>query len=242
MLRLYATLVMVAVFTCVKAQYNDTTHYYIGIASTGTYNRTNTSETFLLSNTLRGGIRQKKFAFNALNKFLYGRNNIRLTNSDFTSVWDFNYYTNYKRLYSWALLTYNSIYSLKVNSQLQTGLGMAFELIDNQKVQVNVSDGLLYDFSDITILDTVHDKYQTLRNSFRLQYKMTAGNLSFRVVGFIQNSFEYRKDYIIKSDATLAYRFRKVLSLTMQGTYNKMNRTGKETLFLTYGLSYEKYF
>ena len=224
------------------SQFNDTTHYYVGIASTGTYNKTNTNSTFLLSNTLRAGIRQKKYAFNTMNKFLYGENGPRLVNRDLTSVWDFNYYSKVKRLYAWSLLTYNSIYSLKVNHQLQSGFGLAYDLIDNQKVQINISDGILYDFTEVVLNDSTNDKYQTFRNSFRLQYKMTAGNLNFRVAGFIQNSFEYKNDFIIKSDATLAYRLRKFLSLTMQASYNRMNRTGRETLFITYGLSFEKYF
>ena len=238
--------VIIAVFLSAPilgiSQFNDSTHYYVGLASTGTYNKTNTNTTFLLSNTLRAGIRQKKYAFNTMNKFLYGENGLKLVNRDLTSVWDFNYYTKVKRLYAWSLLTYNSIYSLKVNHQLQSGFGLAYDVIDNQKVQINISDGILYDFSEVVLNDSTNDKYQTFRNSFRLQCKVTAGNLNFRVAGFIQNSFEYKSDFIIKSDAILAYRLRKILSLTMQASYNRMNRTGRETLFITYGLSFEKYF
>jgi hypothetical protein len=125
---------------------------------------------------------------------------------------------------------------------LQTGLGLAIDLIDGKKIQFNISDGLIYDFNDVQLRDTVRDVYQTYRNSFRMQYKMNLGNLSLRAIGFIQNSFEYRKDFIIKTDFTLAYRVRKWLSFTMQSSYNKMNRTNRETLFITYGLTFERYF
>lgn len=225
-----------------QAQYSDTTHYFVGIASTGTYNQTNISQTFLLSNTLRAGIRQKKFAFNTVNKFLYGQNGNRLVNRDFTTVWDMNYYPAKTKMYGWALATYNSVYSLKVNHQLQTGCGLAYDFIENNRIQLNISDGLLYDFSDVMLLDTIRDKYQTFRNSLRIQCRVFAGNMSFRVVSFVQNSLEYKKDVLIKADATLAYRFKKYFSITTQGNYNRMNRTGKETLFLTYGLSFEKFF
>lgn len=224
------------------AQFNDSLHYYTGITSTGTYNQTNTNRTFLLNNVLRFGVRQKRYSFNSMQKYLYGRQGIKIVNADFTSVWDFNLYSRYSRLYYWGLMTYNSISSLRINSQLQTGLGVAVDIIDSKRMQFNVSDGLLYDFNDIQLQDTVKDVYQTVRNSFRVQFKMNFGNLSLRASGILQNSFEYRKDYIIKTDFTLAYRFRKWLSFTMQSNYNKMNRTNKETLFITYGLNFERYF
>lgn len=225
-----------------QAQFNDSLHYYAGITSTGTYNQTNTNRTFLLNNVFRFGVRQKRYSFNSTQKYLYGRQGERIVNADFTSVWDFNIYSRYSRLYYWGLFTYNTIYSLRVNNQLQTGLGVAMDLIDTKRVQFNISNGLMYDFNDIQLQDTVRDVYQTIRNSFRLQYKMNLGNLSLRAAGFIQNSFEYRKDYIIKTEFSLSYRFRKWLSFTMQSNYNKLNRTNRETLFITYGLNFERYF
>jgi len=225
-----------------RAQFNDSLHYYTGITSTGTYNQTNSNLTFLLNNVLRLGVRRKHFSFNSAQKYLYGRQGEKIVNADFTSVWDFNLYPRQTRIYYWGLLTYNTIYSLRINNQLQTGLGLAIDLIDGKKIQFNISDGLIYDFNDVQLRDTVRDVYQTYRNSFRMQYKMNLGNLILRATGFIQNSFEYRKDFIIKTDFTLAYRVRKWLSFTMQSSYNKMNRTNRETLFITYGLTFERYF
>ena len=225
-----------------RAQFNDSLHYYTGITSTGTYNQTNSNRTFLLNNVLRLGVRRKHFSFNSLQKYLYGRQGEKIVNADFSSVLDLNLYPRQTRIYYWGLLTYNTIYSLRINNQLQTGLGLAIDLIDGKKIQFNISDGLIYDFNDVQLRDTVRDVYQTYRNSFRMQYKMNLGNLSLRATGFIQNSFEYRKDFIIKTDFTLAYRVRKWLSFTMQSSYNKMNRTNRETLFITYGLTFERYF
>lgn len=229
-------------FCPIRAQYSDSTSYFTGISSTGTYNQTNVSRTFLLNNTLRFGVRKKKIAFNAFHKHLFGKQGDKLVNNDFTAVYDFNIYSRWPKFYYWGLMTYNNVYSLRINHQLQAGAGIAYDLLQKGPSQLNISDGILYDFSDIQLKDTVRDVYETYRNSFRIQYKLTLKNLSFRAAGFIQNSFEYKKDYIIKTDASLSYRVRKWLSLTMQANYNKMNRTQKETLFITYGLLYEKYF
>lgn len=230
------------IFININAQYNDTIFYNAAISSSGTYNQTNTNQTYLLNNILRLGLRKKNVAVNIIHKYLYGKQGDKVSNNDFTGVWDLNLHSKRTQLYYWGLLTYNKIYSLRVNSQVQTGAGLAYDFWDEKKVQFNVSDGILYDFSDVQLSDTVRDVYQTIRNSLRVQYRLTLGNISLRTAAFIQNSFEYKQDYIIKSEATLSYRFKKYLSLTVQGNYNKFNRTGKETLFLTYGLSFETYF
>jgi hypothetical protein len=225
-----------------QGQFNDSTTYFTGISSTGTYNQTNLNRTFLLNNGFRIGVKKKDVSLNASHKWLYGKQGGRIVNNDFSAVWDLNLYKTFKHFNYWALFVYNTIYSLRVNNQLQSGVGIAYNVIDRQNSQLNVSDGIIYDYSDVQIQDTVRDVYETYRNSFRLQYKLNLKNFSFRSAFFLQNSLEYGSDYIVKSESSLSLKIRRWLSLTLQANYNHMSRTKKETVFITYGLSYERYF
>lgn len=227
------------------AQYNDSTHYYAGFTSTGTYNQSPTGKSFLLSNGVKGGVRHKELAVNSNNKWLYGRQNGLLTNNDFSSSWDVNLYKTFPHFYYWGLLVYNTSYSLKVNNQFQSGAGIAYNFIDKKTAQLNVSDGIIYDYSDLVLTDDNNSReiYGTFRNSLRLQVKWNAGSIfSFNGNIFYQNSLSNGNDYIIRSDASLTIKIKKWLSLTSSLSYNKMSRTKKENFFATYGLTIEKYF
>lgn len=227
----------------VKAQYNDSTFHYLGFVSSGSLNKTNSSTAYLLNNALKMGIQKKDIALNSTNKFLYGDQNNKLTNKDFSSAWDLNLYKTFPHFYYWGLFVYNSNYSLRINNQLLTGVGIAYKFIDQPTRQINVSNGILFDYSDIQLNDSTRDIYGTPRNSFRLQIKWDIKNLMvFRGNAFIQNSLQDVSDYIFKSDVSLSIKIKKWLSLTSALTYNQMTRTKKENLFVTYGLTVEKYF
>lgn len=225
------------------AQYTDSTAYYAGFISTGSYNRTNSSSAYLLNNSVKLGARKKSLALNSNNKWLYGEQNNVLTNNDVSSVWDLNLYKTFPHFYYWGLFNYNSSYSLKINHQLQAGVGVAYNFFDTKKITINVSDGIIYDYSDIMLSDGVREVYATPRNSFRFQVK---SNLKERFIFngnvFLQNSLEDAEDYIIKSDVSLSVKLKKWLSITSAFSYNEMSRTKKSNLFVTYGLTIEKYF
>lgn len=228
---------------CLKAQHSDSLHYYVNYATTGTYNRTNTFISYLFSNNLTLGIKREKVKANFQNKWLYGQQQRRLVNNDFTSTFDLNLYKGPPHFYYWALCTYNTAYSLKVNSQLQIGGGIAYNFIDKKNAQLNLSDGILYDYSDIYIRDTVRDIYQTPRNSFRMQIKFAVSNrVNFLSISYLQNSFQNGSDYIIRTENTLYLKVRSWLSLTAKCSYNRMNRTGKENIFITYGVVFDRNF
>jgi hypothetical protein len=229
-------------FNKASAQFSDTTSYLVGLTATGTYNQTNLIRTYLLNNTLRTGIRKKSVAVNGVCKWLYGKQNEKRTNNDLSATLDVNLYKTFDHFYYWGLFVYNNIYSLRVNQQVQTGAGAAYNLIETKQLQLNLSDGIIYDYNDVLISDTIRDVYETYRNSFRLQVKYSIKNLNFRTAAFIQNSFEYKNDFIIKGEMSLSIKVRRHLNFTMQGNYNRMSRTKKETIFLTYGLTYERYF
>ncbi len=189
------------------------------------------------------GIKRKDIVLNSSNKWLYGEQNNKLTNNDISSVLDFNLYKTFPHFYYWGLLIYNSSYSLRVNNQLQGGLGIAYNVIDKTRLVVNLSDGIIYDYSDINLEDGTREVYGTPRNSFRLHVKWNVKDrLIFSGNGFLQNSLEYSDDYIIKSDASLAIKLKKWLSLTSTFSYNEMSRTKASNLLVTYGITIEKYF
>lgn len=221
------------------AQFNDTTHYHVVMASSGSINKTDDATAYLLNNSLNFGVKKKDITLNSTNTWIYGKQNNLLTNNDFSSSLFFNLYKTFPHFYYWGLLNYNTSYSLKINNQLLGGLGVAYSLADQPNAYLNLSDGVLFDQSDLL----VNEIYHTYRNSFRLQYHFAIKD-KFTLDGsnFLQNSFNNRHDYIIRSTTTLGVKLRKWISLTTSLTYNKMNITNSDNLIFTYGLTLDKYF
>jgi hypothetical protein len=221
------------------AQFNDTTHYHATLTAAGTINKTDDGNSYLLNNALNFGIKKKDFVLNATNSWIYGKQNSTLTNNDFSSALFFNLYKTFPHFYYWGLVNYNTSYSLKINNQLLAGGGVAYSFIDKTNAYINLSDGVLYDQSDLLINETDN----TYRNSFRLQFHFAVENI-FTIDGsnFLQNSFSRGDDYIIRSTTTLGLKLRKWISLTTSLNYNKMNITNSDNLIFTYGLTVDKYF
>jgi hypothetical protein len=221
------------------AQYNDTTHYHVVLSAAGSINKTNTDKAYLLNNSLNFGIKKNSVVLNATNTWVYGKQNANLTNNDFSSSLFFNLYKTFKHFYYWGLLNYNTSYSLKVNNQLLAGAGIAYSLIDKKDTYLNISDGILYDQSNLL----ANLNYNTYRNSFRLQYHFAVKELiTLDGSNFLQSSLSNSNDYIIRSTTTLGFKLRKWISLTTALTYNKMNITRSDNLTFTYGLVLDKYF
>lgn len=238
-------LVLYSFFWCVAgyAQFNDSTHYHTSYASTGAINKTNDGSSYLLNNAFKFNIKNKRTTLNFNNSWVYGRSNSRLTNNDFSSSLDFNLNTNLKHFYFWGLTNYNTSFSLKINDQLLAGLGAAYNIVDRKNAMVNLSDGILYDLSNLYISSTENDIYETYRNSFRLNFRFSIHDIVI-IEGnnFLQNSFQRRSDYIIRSTTNLSLKLRKWLAFTTSFNYNRLNRTGRQNLLLNYGLTVEKYF
>jgi len=222
----------------------DSTHYYyVSVSSTGTYNRTNQNQSYLFNNGLKFSTRKKNVALNFLNKWLYGQQNKVLTNNDGSSYLDVNLYKGPPRFNYWGLVNYNTSYSLKINSQLQSGLGVTYAIIDKKAIVLKLSDGIIYDYSNLTLKDKSRQVYGTPRNSFRLQIKCNyRQKVFFTGIGFLQNSLQYASDYIVRTDLSLSVKIKKWLSFTSAFSYNLMSRNKTENLFLTYGLVFENYF
>lgn len=226
----------------VKAQFNDSTHYYINFTGVGSINKTNNDKAYLLNQALKFSVKKKAYSLNALSGYMYGQQNKQVTNNDFTASIDANFYHRDSKLFYWGLVNYTSSYSLRINSQFQGGAGIAYRFIDNKDAYFNLSDGILYEAGDL-FLDTLHDMYHTFRNSFRVVFKWTIRDLLvLNGSSFIQNSLSDRNDYILKSNLGLSVKLRKWLSLTAAFAYNRFNRTSRENLLFNYGLTVEKYF
>ena len=221
-----------------RAQFNDTTHYHLNIASTGSINKTDDSKAYLLNNALSFAIKQKDFSLSSTNSWIYGKQNNLLTNNDYSSSLVFNLYKTFPHFYYWGLVNYNTSYSLKINNQILAGGGIAYSFIDKKNAYVNLSDGVLYDQSDLVVINNYH----TYRNSLRLQFHFASDLFTLDGSNFLQNSFSRDNDYIIRTTTTLGIKLRKWISLTTTLNYNKMSITQSDNLIFTYGLTLDKYF
>lgn len=223
----------------IKAQFSDSTSYHLVLSAAGSINKTNNDKAYLLNNSLNFGIKRKSIVFNSSNSWLYGKQNKDLSNNDFSSSLNFNLYKTLPHFYYWGLLNYNTSYSLQINHQLLTGLGIAYNIIDKENSYINLSNGILYDKSNLL----ANEIYHTYRNSLRIQYRFSFNNwIVLDGNNFLQSSLDRKEDYIIRSVNKLGFKLRKWVSLNTTLTYNKMNITYRENLNLTYGLTLDKYF
>jgi len=226
-----------------KAQFNDSTFYYFKYASTGIINRTNDANSFVLNNAVNFSVNKKKLGSNISSAWIYGQQNKSLTNNDFSAYADVDLFKTMRRLYYWGLLSYETSFSLKINRRLQTGAGVAYVVIKSNTGTLVLSDGLLYETGDLVDAQTGKDLYQTVRNSFRIKYKwVIRDKLILDGTSFYQPSITNITDYNIKSVTSLTLKLKKWLGITAAGTYNRINRTKRDNLLITFGLTVEKYF
>lgn len=226
-----------------SAQYTDSTSYYAGYISTGSINKTNDGDSYLLNNAVKFGVRKKSISLNANNSWVYGKQDKSLTNNDFSSSLDFNLYKTFPHFFYWGLANYNTSYSLKINNQLLAGAGVAYNLVDQPQALLNISDGILYDKSDLLLEDSIPDRYHTFRNSFRLLFKFTIRKvITLEGSNFVQSSLNDKHDYIFRSNTSLSVKLINWLSFTTAYNFNRINRTGRQNSLLNYGLTLEKYF
>jgi hypothetical protein len=236
----YSLIPLLLLFTVpARAQFSDTTHYHLNVIANGSINQSNGDHSYLLNNAFNFAIKQKSFSLNSTNSWVYGKQNSMLTNNDYSSTLTFNLYKTFPHFFYWGLVNYNTSYSLKIYNQLITGLGIAYYILDKKGAKINLSDGIVYDRSDLV---TDHD-YHTYRNSLRLNFHFLAKDV-FTLDGsnFWQPSLSNRNDYIVSTNTTLGFKIKKWLSFTTMLSYNRMEVTNSDNLIFTYGLSVDKYF
>ena len=225
------------------AQFSDSVNHYLGYTATGIINQTNDGNSFVVNNGIKFNIKKKNKYLNSGAAWVYGVQNGVMTNNDFTSSMDFDIYGAAPRIYYWGLVTYDKVFSLKVNDRLQGGVGIGYSLAKKKNTNIVVSDGILYEYSDLKIDSATNDRYNTLRNSFRLKYHFVFnGIVTLDGVHYWQQSLSSWDDYILKSVSTLSVKLKKWLNITSALNYNKVNRTGSKNLLFTIGLSADYYF
>lgn len=224
------------------AQYTDSTHHYVMVGATGVLNKTNDGRSYVLNNSVRFGVRKQKVSLNTFAGWIYGENNTSRTNNDFTASLDFNIFTPNKHFYYWGLATYDKSLSLKINDRVQVGGGAAYNVVENSKLFLNLSDGIIFENNDLILPDGKRDLYTTFRNSFRLRYRLTHKIFTLDGTHFLQNSVTDISDYVIKSVSSFSLNINQFIRFNTTLTYNKLNRTKRENLLLTLGLTLEKYF
>jgi hypothetical protein len=227
----------------VYAQFNDSVHHYVNFTSSGIINKTNNSSSYVLNNALRYNISKKSIRLNSSSRWMYGEQQKQLTNNDFNSTLDFNLYKTFKHFYYWGLANYDKSYSLRINNRFQAGLGGAYNIIDTTTAFLNISDGILYENSNLKVNDSTNSYYSIFRNSFRLRYKFVISNIIVvEGTNFFQNSLSNSNDYIINANNSVSLRLRTWLSLTAAANYNRNQQTDRENILVTFGLTAEKYF
>ncbi|HRO43428.1 MAG TPA: DUF481 domain-containing protein, partial [Flavipsychrobacter sp.] len=148
-----------------------------------------------------------------------------------------------QRLYYWGLGVFEKSLSLKVQSRYQAGLGVAYVVVNTPAIFLNLSNGVLYESSDLILQDESKKHTSTFRNSFRLLYRLSYKNIGkLEGTHFWQPSLADASDYIIRSQNSLSIKLTSWLSFTTSLIYNRVNRNATENLLFNYGLTLEKYF
>ena len=225
------------------AQFNDSVYHYIKFSTGGTITHTQDNSSFLMTNSFNYSIKKQSIALNTSAGWIYGTQQGDVTYNDVTVHGDVNFFKPGKKLYHWALMNFDKSYSLNVLYRVQAGAGLAYDFIDSPNLRINVSDGFLYEQSDIKNDDSTHDVSSTPRNSFRLLYKWNIKDrFSITGVHFIQPSLKNINDYIFQSSTILSFKIKKWLSFNGNFTYNRVSATKRENLLITYTIVAEKYF
>jgi hypothetical protein len=226
------------------AQFSDTVHYYVNFSGTGNINRTNTGTSYLLNNALQFQVSKKKISLNSMASYMYGEDPVSKTNDDLVATLNLDVLKGVQKFYYWGLAGYEKSFSLKVDSRLQAGAGVGYTFVNNAKTNLEISDGFLFETSDLGIPDQRgRTSYQAVRNSLRLKYRFVIKDIfRFDGIDYYQPSVSDGRDYILKLNANFSIRLYKWINFTTSFNYNRQNITSTENLLISYGLMFEKYF
>jgi hypothetical protein len=230
-------------FLVMQHGYGQDSTWHLNFAGSGNLNKTNNGTTYIFNNSLRTTYSKKVLNINNVLSWIYGENPERKTNNDFLAVVDFDLFKKNHKWYYWGLTGYEKSFSLKIADRIQAGGGIGYNLLDKKNAVIILTDGLLYEKSQLTEPD-VYDRlrYETLRNSFRLKYRFVIKEIiTIDGIHFLQHSLNDGQDYIIRSTSGIGFKLTKWLSLHTGLVYNKVNITGKSNLLFTYGINIDKY-
>lgn len=224
-------------------QFNDSINHYIHIGSTGTFSKTNDLNSFVIANNLKFTVSKKHFSFHTANSWVYGEQSDVVSNNDYSSLIEFDFLKNEKRLYYWGTGTFDKSYSLKIDFRFQAGAGLGFNVVQSPKLLINITEGLLYETGSLIDKDLGERDYDVWRNSARIKYRWVIQDIIILDGSlFYQPSISTRHDTIFKSATTLSIKIRKWLSVSSALTYNEITLTDRRNLIVTYGVVMERFF
>lgn len=244
MVRKFTFLITVIFFCKISfCQFSDSVHHHFSFGSTGIYNQTKDLKSFVLNNKASYEINEKKLSISASGSWVYGQQQKQLSNSDWSASANLDYLKDVQKFYYWALVNYDKSFSLAINYRFQAGGGIGYTFVKTPVLNLSVTDGLMYETSDLTDKVFGKDIYQTVRNSLRIKYRWSYKN-TFILTGtnFIQPSLISIDDYILKFNNQLSVKLNKWLALAATLDYNKISRTNRENLLLTFGVMVDEYF
>ncbi|MBS1606249.1 MAG: DUF481 domain-containing protein [Bacteroidetes bacterium] len=232
-----------------SVHHTDTVHYHYNYTGTGTVNSTNSLHSSILNNSLKLSMAKKSATVDLMNSWIYGKQNAVLTNNDYSGSLAFNLYKAIRHAYFWGMANYNTSIPLQINHQLQAGLGVGYNVSDKKMATLILSDGPLYERGDL--YDSLYggpngnvfrrDRYQTVRNSFRvLGHFVIRDRYTLDGTFFLQNSFAYWRDYILRVNGSVAIKLYKWLALTASYSYSQFTRTRGRNTLLSFGLTIQK--
>lgn len=224
------------------------------VSASGSLNKTATDLINVYNTHIRYSYTLDKTEFNAQTKWIYGSKLAGISNNDVTITLDGNrFHDQKKHLNSWILGSFTSSYSLNIYSQLQAGVGLAykFELLKQDRIKkdeketpyqnlitLRVSNGIIYEHSNILNKESVQEMYYILRNSLRLQLVANMWhNVSLRGTYFWQPALNDIKDVNMIADVSLGIKLSNNIKFDTKFAYNYITRTAKENLIFTYGIS-----
>lgn len=106
-----------------------------------------------------------------------------------------------------------------------------------------ISDGILFESSNLYGDEAGKTAYITARNSLRIKYRWVIANIIvLDGTHFWQPSVTDLSNYIVRSSNNLSVTLNKWLSVTTSVAYNRYNQTNRENLLINFGLTFEKYF
>jgi len=224
-------------------QFSDSTHYYLNYAATGTISRATEGRSYVLNNAFAFTVSKKQVSLNSTSSWVYGQTNGQLNINDFTSGLNFDLYRAVRTWYYWGLASYTTSYSLKISNQFQVGGGIGVNAVRKPNAELVISDGILFESSNLYGGETAKRDYITARNSLRVKYRWVIKNIIvIDGMHFWQPSLTSLSNYIVRSANNLSVTLYKGLSFTTSVAYNRYNQTNRENLLINFGLTFEKYF
>jgi len=224
-------------------QFNDSIHYRVSYAATGTINRATEGRSYVLNNAFNFDVNKKYMSLNNSNSWVYGEANGKKNLNDFSSSLNFDINRAIRTWYFWGLASYTTSYSLRIRGQFQAGGGIGHNTIRKPQAELVISDGILFERSNL--YDAADEKKAAVlaRNSLRIKYRFVIGKtVVIDGMHFWQPALSDFNDYIVRSTNGLSVNLNKWLSITTSLAYNRFNQTGRENLLINFGLTAQKYF